>query len=137
MSTKKKAETWNDRLNGLLEERSVRPAKLARACKMTRASVNEWTKGTTKNPKLDNFFAACDALKVRPRWLALGDLPMEPLPDDAPPPFTELVYRIAEMLELRSESAQRKILELLKDIPEKSADLDPIAAKEGSRKAAR
>lgn len=121
------AKTWNERLNALLEERAIKPAQFARQCKMSRQSMGGWTSGDTKNPRLDNFFAACDALKVRPRWLALGHEPMEPQADDAPPPFTELVLQIAEMLELRSESAQRNILKLLAEIPPEN-DTRPINA---------
>lgn len=124
-----KAKTWNQRLTGLLKERDIKAAALARRCKMSRQSMNGWTSGDTKNPRLDNFFAACDALNVRPRWLALGQLPLEPQPDDAPPPFTELVIQIAEMLEQRSERAQRAIFELLEGI-EPEPDSRPTDATE-------
>lgn len=123
-----KSKTWNERLNWALGDRSMRHVDLARACKMSRPSVTEWTNGTTKNPRLDKFFAACGALRLRPRWLALGEEPIDPLPDDAPPRYTELVREIADMLGKRTEEQQRKVLGLIADIPE--ADHPPTRAKD-------
>lgn len=123
---KNKPETWNDRLNRILEERGIKPAELARQCHISRASINGWTNGTTNNPRLDNFFAACDFLRLRPRWLALGHKPMEPQKDDAPPAYTELIRQIADELEVRSERVQQKLLEFLLEFPEEPER--PLAA---------
>jgi transcriptional regulator with XRE-family HTH domain len=124
----KKPATWTERFLWALEQRSMKPGTLARVCKISRASMTEWTNGQTKNPRLDNFFAACDELGIRPRWLALGDPPIEPQSDDAPPPFSERVMRIAEMLERRPVSAQQTVLDLLRQIPERAEQERPTDA---------
>ena len=122
--------TWNDRLNWAIQARGVKKAELARACGVERASVQEWTDGKTKDPKLGPFFAACVFLRVRPRWLALGDGPVDPLPDDAPypappPPMTDLLLELAARLKNLGEDDQRRILELIMRMPEAAAPHPP------------
>jgi transcriptional regulator with XRE-family HTH domain len=124
----KKTTTWTERFLCALEHRGMKPGTLARICRISRASMAEWTSGQTKNPKLDNFFMACDELRIRPRWLALGDLPKEPQADDAPPPFSDRVMEIAEMLERRPASAQQTVLDLLHQIPERAEHERPTNA---------
>lgn len=107
-------KTWNDRLVWALKERRMSKAELARACGIERASVTEWANGKTKDPKLAPFFKACDALQVRPRWLALGEYPIEPLPADtvrySRDNMLETVTRLAEQL---SAAEQRSVLNIL------------------------
>lgn len=91
-------------------------AELARACGVERASITDWTNGKTKDPKLAPFFKACDALQVRPRWLALGEYPIEPQSTDRPPhgreSVLETVTRLAEQLSI---AEQRSVLEILQN----------------------
>lgn len=106
--------TWNDRLNWALHERGMSKAALARACGIERASVTEWTNGKTKDPKLQPFFLACDALRLRPRWLALGEGPIEPRPVDHHIAKHEtLVETVARLAEELSNADQRRVLNIL------------------------
>jgi transcriptional regulator with XRE-family HTH domain len=116
----RKLTTWNQRLDWAMERRGVKNADLARACNIQRASITEWRDGTTKDPKLAPFFAACVKLRVRPRWLALGEEPIDPRPDDAPPqiPLPELIELVAKALARRSEDDQRRVLEIVLRMPE-------------------
>lgn len=107
-------KTWNERLNWAIEHRRVTKAALARACSVTRPSIGEWTDGTTGDPKLEPFFAACAFLNVRPQWLALGEEPIEP----EPTLNSTLVQEIAQQLVRRPEEAQRRVLDLILQIPE-------------------
>jgi transcriptional regulator with XRE-family HTH domain len=105
--------TWNERLNWALRERGVSKSELARACKIERASVTEWTNGKTKDPKLSPFFLACDTLRINPRWLALGEGPIEPpLADtfDGSETIVETIRRLADHL---SDAEQRHVLRIL------------------------
>lgn len=104
--------TWNDRLNWALRERQISKAELARACGIERASVTEWTNGKTKDPKLAPFFLACDKLHISPRWLALGEGPIEPaiVPHVTRESVLETVTRLAESL---SAAEQRRVLNIL------------------------
>lgn len=87
---------------------------LARACGVERASVTEWTNGKTKDPKLAPFFLACDALHLNPRWLGLGQGPIEPLPEHAGPGRHEtLVETVARLAERLSNADQRRVLNIL------------------------
>jgi transcriptional regulator with XRE-family HTH domain len=107
-------KTWNERLVWALNERRMTKAELARACGVERASITEWANGKTKDPKLVPFFKACDALQVRPRWLALGEYPIEPLSSDtlrySRDNMLETVTRLAEQL---SAAEQRSVLNIL------------------------
>lgn len=109
-----KHKTWNERLNWALEKRRMKKSELARACGVERASITDWTNGKTKDPKLAPFFRACDALQVRPRWLALGEYPVEPMPADSGhysrSEMLETVTRLAEQL---SAAEQRSVLNIL------------------------
>lgn len=87
-----KLKTWNERLVWALERRKVRKAELARACGIERSSVQEWADGKTGDPKLAPFFAACDYLRVQPRWLALGEGPVDTAP--LPPRTAKLVQAL-------------------------------------------
>lgn len=117
-----KLSTWNERLSWAMSDREVRNAELARACKIERASVTEWRNGKTKDPKLAPFFAACEFLRIRPRWLALGEEPIEPLPDDAVqhPTLPALLAQIAEALAHHTEEEQRRVLEIVLHLPASS-----------------
>lgn len=131
----RKLRTWNARLDWAMEDRNVKNADLARACKIERASITEWRNGKTKDPKLAPFFAACAKLKIRPRWLALGEEPIDPLPDDAvqPPSLTELLIEIAAALAKRSEEDQRRVLEVVMRLPEESGRRPPFVAAANAR----
>lgn len=49
---------------------------LAKACGVTAPSVNQWLSGESKRMDAVHLVKACDFLKVRPKWLALGVGPM-------------------------------------------------------------
>lgn len=108
--------TWNERLNWALRDRGVTKAELARACDIERASVTEWTNGKTKDPKLRPFFLACDLLKVRPRWLALGEGMPDLAPSDSPKHHHEsVVDTITRLAEHLSVAEQRNVLNILQE----------------------
>jgi transcriptional regulator with XRE-family HTH domain len=107
-------KTWNERLVWALKDRDVSKSELARACKIERASMTEWTNGKTRNPQLAPFFAACVKLRIRPRWLALGEPPVDALPGGSTVAvWTELLTAIAEQLTRLSEQDQRIVLKLV------------------------
>lgn len=109
-----KLKTWNERLNWALEDRRITKAELARACGIERASMTEWTNGKTKDPKLAPFFKACDALRVRPRWLALGEYPIDPQPvDTARYSRGEMIETVTRLAEQLSAAEQRSVLNIL------------------------
>ena len=49
---------------------------LAKACGVAPASVSDWLSGKSKTMEGANLVAACEFLKVRPKWLASGVGPM-------------------------------------------------------------
>jgi transcriptional regulator with XRE-family HTH domain len=104
--------SWNDRLTLALRIRGVTKAELARACRIERASVTEWANGKTKDPKLVPFFLACDKLRIRPRWLALGEGPMELSDLSMRESLVETITQLAERL---STADQRQVLHILED----------------------
>lgn len=121
-------KTWHDRLNYALEEAGVKPAELARACKVSTASVSEWCNGITKDLKSNNADKVCRFLGIRYYWLMAGKGPMHPgeeenqqhdhtanrISEDKPlPPQAEAV--LEKMLTLPPERLELavKILELL------------------------
>lgn len=107
-------KTWNDRLNWALKERHMSKAELARACGVERASITDWTNGKTKDPKLVPFFKACDALQIRPRWLALGEYPIEPrLVDTVRYDRENMLQTVTRLAEQLSAAEQRSILDIL------------------------
>lgn len=111
-------KTWNERLNWALRERRMTKAELARACGVERASITEWTNGKTKDPKLVPFFKACDALNVRPRWLALGEYPIEPTPADSVHySRAEMISTVTRLAEQLSAAEQRSVWNILQSQP--------------------
>lgn len=88
-----KFKTWNERLAWILTTRGVRKSELAKACGVSRSSVQEWVDGTTGDLKLDNLFSACDLLKIRPRWLALGQGGVD---DNSPSPRLQELIAVLE-----------------------------------------
>jgi transcriptional regulator with XRE-family HTH domain len=141
-----KLRTVNERLlwamqhnnKGERRARRVANAELAKACGVRRASVQDWLNGKTKNLRLEYFFGACDYLNVRPRWLALGEEPVAPLPDDSPQPpvigaeWTALLTELARLLARRSEDNQRRVLEIVMQMPEAMAQR-PTARRAAAR----
>jgi transcriptional regulator with XRE-family HTH domain len=49
-------------------------AALARRIGLPRQTVHRWLNGDTKNMTHENLYHLADALNVRARWLALGDV---------------------------------------------------------------
>lgn len=49
---------------------------LAKACGVAPASVSDWLSGKSKTMEGANLVAACEFLKIRPKWLASGTGPM-------------------------------------------------------------
>jgi transcriptional regulator with XRE-family HTH domain len=108
--------TWNDRLNWALKQRGVSKAALARSCGVERASITDWTNGKTKDPKLVPFFLACDTLRLQPRWLAIGEGPIEPITDSADSGRHEsLLQTVARLAEQLSSADQRRVLTILQN----------------------
>ena len=56
-------------------EMGLRQQDLAEAAGISTAAISQVESGDTKNLRLPHFFAIADALKVNPRWLAIGKGP--------------------------------------------------------------
>lgn len=77
-------QTLRERLAiALAKKRGGSQAALARACKVSTASVADWFSGKTRKLRGSSLLAAAEYLNVRPRWLESGLGPMEL---DAPSP---------------------------------------------------
>lgn len=61
------------RLKESIKDAGFTHAQLAEKIGISRASITQWTSGSTKSLKPVNLFAAADTLKVSARWLATGD----------------------------------------------------------------
>jgi transcriptional regulator with XRE-family HTH domain len=67
--------TLAQRIRERREELGLSREDLADAAGVTVPAVQAWESGETKNLKLENFVAVCDALNVQGRWLAIGKGP--------------------------------------------------------------
>lgn len=56
-------------------ELGLRQQDLAEAAGISTAAISQVENGDTKNLRLPHLFAIADALKVNPRWLAIGKGP--------------------------------------------------------------
>jgi transcriptional regulator with XRE-family HTH domain len=65
--------TLAGRINSALRESGMNAGMLARACAVSRVSVNKWMRGQTQSLNCRYLFAAATALNVSPEWLATGD----------------------------------------------------------------
>lgn len=65
-------EQWWTRVQAELQRSGRRPADLARALGISRASISDWLKGATGQPKPENLFVCADFLGVKPQWLLTG-----------------------------------------------------------------
>lgn len=71
-------QTLRERLAiALAKKRGGSQASLARACKVSTASVADWFSGKTLKLKSSSLLAAAEYLNVRPRWLESGLGPMD------------------------------------------------------------
>lgn len=61
-----------DRILEILLEDPRSDAALARAVGVTRATINDWKQGRTKNLRNENLFALADATGYAARWIATG-----------------------------------------------------------------
>lgn len=93
--------TLKDRLKVVMDgPPKISQAALARACKVTAPSVNDWRSGKTKTLEGENLLRAADFLRVNPQWLATGKGPMRL---DGPQPSTTS-NTLGEPVELRGGS---------------------------------
>lgn len=67
--------TWNERLSERLREIGMRPAELARAVKVSTATVSDWESGAIKTIKGGNLIKVSATLGVNPDWLLDGREP--------------------------------------------------------------
>lgn len=65
--------TFGARLEWWIENRKMTQAALAKATGIPQSSISELIKGKLKAPSASNLFKLADALRVRPRYLLLGD----------------------------------------------------------------
>lgn len=70
--------TLSERVRLAMEQAGLDQVALARACRITPVSVNDWLSGKTKSLKAEPAIDAAEALKVNPRWLACGKGPQSP-----------------------------------------------------------
>lgn len=69
--------TLKDRLEHIMAgPPKIKPAALARACKVKPPSVSDWLSGRTKQIEGQNLLRAADFLGVSPQWLASGGGPI-------------------------------------------------------------
>lgn len=64
--------TLAQRMKEAIDDAGVKPADVARACKITAASVSNWLSGETKSLKASTALRAADFLGVNQAWLAEG-----------------------------------------------------------------
>ena len=64
--------TLSERVAAALAQSGLSQAELARACKVTPVSVNDWLSGKTRSMKAETAIAAASALNVSASWLARG-----------------------------------------------------------------
>ncbi len=62
-----------DRIRTAREEAGLSQADVAKALRISASAVTQWEQGSTKNMKLDHFFALTNLLRQDPRWLATGE----------------------------------------------------------------
>ena len=70
-------DTWNQRLESALTHRNVRPAHLAKAIGLSRASISAWLSGATRDIKGEDAAKVCDFLKIQLDWLLFGKGPRD------------------------------------------------------------
>lgn len=77
-------KTLRDRLELALDQAGATKADLARAVKVSRATVSDWLSGEIREIKAQKLIRAARFLRVRPEWLHGGEEPMraELLDDD-------------------------------------------------------
>lgn len=71
--------TLSDRIKLAAEEKKISQAGLARACGISRPSVNAWFSGTTQSIDGKYLTTAAEFLGVNPHWLATGEGEMQPV----------------------------------------------------------
>lgn len=69
-------KTLRDRLELALEAADASQADLARAVKVSRATVSDWLSGEIREVKAQKLIRAARFLRVRPEWLHSGEEPM-------------------------------------------------------------
>lgn len=63
---------WGERIKQRREGLGMSKAKLARACRVSGATVNDWENGDIKAINGENLLRAADALRCTPYWLMTG-----------------------------------------------------------------
>lgn len=70
------------------------PAELARRAKLHRQAIHKYLAGENEKLTPDKLFRLADALKVNPRWLALG-------PPESPVQPTAIDTEAAELIQIK------------------------------------
>lgn len=105
----------NDRIREAVNADSRTQVEIAAACGVTKATVNDWMQGRTRNIRPENLFALADALGVSARWLATGKGPrIDPLK-------TPAIKVIADVLCYASVPTQNAVANMVKQIAEEKA----------------
>jgi transcriptional regulator with XRE-family HTH domain len=108
-------ETINYRIRDAIQSDPRTQAEIARACHVTKATVNDWMQGRTKNIRPDNLFALADALGVSARWLATGQgSRTDPLKVPA-------IKTIADVLCYTSLATQNAVANMVRQIADEQA----------------
>jgi transcriptional regulator with XRE-family HTH domain len=107
--------TINDRVAETITQSGRSQADLARAIGVSRATVNDWKNGRTKNLRMENLFALADALGISARWLAIGKGPKRDPMSIAP------IRNLAQILLDEPPSTQRAFESMAASIAEERA----------------
>lgn len=69
--------TLGERMRIAREKRGMTQRELAREVGVSSQAISLIENGTSKGLRPENLIAVCDALRIRPRWLAIGKGPMQ------------------------------------------------------------
>lgn len=105
----------NARIRECLDEDQRSQADLARLIGVSRATLNDWKRGRTKNLKMENLFAIADAFGVSARWLATGSGPKRD------PLQTPIIRDVAECLATASPATQESFARMAHNIADEIA----------------
>ena len=64
--------TLTERIRAARKQAGLSQADVAKALRISASAVNQWEHGSSKNIKLEHFFALASLLGQDPRWLATG-----------------------------------------------------------------
>lgn len=101
--------TLLSRLKDSCGKRQMNKAAIAKACGVSRTAVTKWFKGG--DIKAKHIFRIADLCGVRPRWLALGEGPREPL--KAVQRLSEGAVELAQMYDALPVQVQENVMDLV------------------------